>query len=49
MGRFKNQMLSLIGEIQLLFHTSWPVLSFEIGIVKEHWPPVSNCSYNFAN
>ena len=43
-------MLSLKSEIQLLFvHTSWPVLSFEIGNVKQDWPPVSNCSYSFAN
>ena len=33
-------MLSLRNEIQLLFfHT--PVLSFEIGNVKQDWPPVS--------
>ena len=41
-------MLSLKSEIQLLFfHTS--VLSFEIGNVKQDWPPVSNFSYSFAN
>ena len=33
-------MLSLKSEIQLLFfHTSWPVLNFEIGKVKQDWPP----------
>ena len=41
-------MLSLKSEIQLLFfHT--PVLNFEIGKVKQDWPPVSNVSYSFAN
>ena len=40
-------MLSLISEIQLLFFlTSWAVLSFEIGNLKQDWPPVSNFSYS---
>ena len=42
-------MLSLKSEIQLLFvHTSRPVLNFEIGNLKQAWPPVSNVSYSFA-
>ena len=43
-------MLSLKSEIQLLFfHTSWPVLNFEIGKIKQDWPQVSNFSCSFAN
>ena len=43
-------MLSLISEIQLLFfHTSWPVLNFEIGNIKQNWPLVTIFSYSFAN